>query len=129
MTEDGTEQAEIHMLKGKMKATRGMKSGARADYRNALSADPSMKEAYVTIGDLYMNSSSDCDAQESIVQDRALFIAAYNMYSKGGDATKMSHAKDQFPSVEDVFNATMKKGDRITIGCWINETVSLDTRD
>ena len=64
-----------------------------------------------------------------MVQDRAVFIAAYNMYSRGGNATKMANAKAQFPSVENVFNETRNKGDRITIGCWINETVTLDTRD
>ena len=65
---------------------------------------------------------------ENIVETRAIYIAAYNWYSKAGNASKKSAAKAQFPSIEEIFTYGLKEGDDITVGCWINETVQLQRR-
>ena len=75
-----------------------------------------------------MNSFEDCKQGQSRVQDRSIFIAAYNMYKLAGSSTGMLNAKAQFPSSEEIFNESREVGDQISTGCWVNETVTLDRR-
>ncbi|MEQ9467559.1 MAG: hypothetical protein RLN88_09110 [Ekhidna sp.] len=106
----------------------GNKSRSRALAYEALSAKPGGTEAYNLIGNLYFTSFDDCKGEQSQVQDRAIFIAAYDMYSKAGNKAQMEASKAQFPSIEDIFNEGKEEGDQITIGCWINTTVKLQRR-
>ncbi|AFM04380.1 hypothetical protein Fleli_1996 [Bernardetia litoralis DSM 6794] len=86
-------------------------------------------EAYTFIGDLYMSTYKQCMQGSDIVQKRAVFLAAYDMYAKGGNATKMASAKGQFPTKEDVFSdSKYKVGQTLTVGCWINTTTTLRTK-
>ena len=87
-------------------------------------------DAYTFIGDLYMSTYKQCMQGSDIIQKRAVFLAAYDMYARGGDASKMASAKAQFPTKEDVFsNDKYKIGDTISVGCWINVTTTIRTRD
>ena len=40
----------------------------------------------------------------------------------------MAKSKEQFPSIEDIFNESLKEGDVIEVDCWINESVKLQRR-
>jgi tetratricopeptide (TPR) repeat protein len=83
-------------------------------------------DAYTFIGDLYMSTYKQCMQGDDIVQKRAVFLAAYDMYAKGGDASKMASAQGQFPSKEDVFSdPKYKVGQTLSVGCWINTTTIL----
>lgn len=128
-TEDGAEKAEVLIQLGKMNQITGAKTAARNYYRQAASADPTNKEAYESIGDLYFGSFDDCKEEKDMVKDRLVFIAAYKMYQRAGNSQKMASAKAQFPSTEEIFNGDYSKGQALTIGCWINEAVELDSRD
>lgn len=128
LSDDNVKRAEIYLSLAQMKAGNDQKVDARSFARKALAEDPSTTSAYTLIGDLYMNSFQQCKGGESKVEDRALFIAAYNMYSRAGDSQRMANAKSQFPSMEEMFNENYNEGDQITVGCWINETVSLQRR-
>lgn len=128
LTSDNSEKAEAYFGLAKLQASKKMRSQARSSARRALSFDGSLKAAYKLIGDLYMTSFNTCKQEKSQVQDRAIFIAAYNEYSKAGNAKGMSAAKAQFPQMSDIFNEGKKVGDAITVGCWINTTVKLDKR-
>lgn len=107
----------------------GNKSRSRTMAYEALSAKPGSSEAYNLIGNLYFTSYDDCKADQSRVKDRSVFIAAYKMYEKAGNKSQMAASKEQFPSIEEIFNEGMEEGQSITIGCWINETVELKRRD
>ncbi len=86
--------------------------------------------AYTFIGDMYMSTYKQCMQGSDIVQKRAVFLAAYDMYARGGDASKMASAKGQFPTKEDIFSDDKYKiGDSISVGCWINTTTTIRTRD
>ena len=128
LTDDNAEKAEMYVNIASIYRKNGQKSTARNNARRALSFDPSYKEAYKLIGDLYMGSFDDCKEEKSQVQDRAIFIAAYNEYKKAGNSASMAAAKAQFPSIEDIFNEGKEEGESLTIGCWINVTVSLERR-
>ena len=127
LTDDNSKKSEIYLSLARIQSTSG-KSVARSSARRALAFDPSNREAYVFIGDLYMNSYKECQAGESRVKDRGVFLAAYEMYQKGGDSERMASAKAQFPSIEEIFNENLEEGQSLTVGCWINETVKLERR-
>jgi tetratricopeptide (TPR) repeat protein len=128
LTDDNTEKAEMYVSIAKIQAKNGQKSTARNSARRALSFDPSYKDAYDLIGNLYMTSYDECKEEKSQVKDRAIFIAAYNEYRKAGNSKMMAAAKAQFPSIEDIFNEGLQEGQSVTVGCWINVTVTLERR-
>lgn len=101
---------------------------ARSMAYEALSIKPGAKEAFNLIGNLYFTSYETCKGGESKVKDRAVFLAAYEMYQKAGNASQMAASKEQFPSIEDIFNENYEEGQKITINCWINESVAIQRR-
>lgn len=129
LTEDNVKQADVYIELADLASKRGAKSEARSYANKALAADPSRKEAYVIIGDLYLQSYNDCREGKDVVKDRAVYIAAYNMYQKGGNSSRMATAKEQFPSKEDIFNYNYNVGQEVQVNCWVGETVKVDTRD
>ncbi len=124
-----SEKADVYLYQGSIEAKRGSKPAARELFRQALSADPNKKEAYERIGDLYYGSFSECAKKDNMAEDRLVYIAAYDMYQRAGDAKKMGMAKDQFPSKEDIFLVNWSAGDTQRVACWINESVTVRTRD
>jgi len=122
------QKAESFILQGDFAAQKGSKTAAREAYRKASSADPSNKEGYEKIGDLYMGSFKECSKQVSLAEDRLVYIAAYEMYAKAGNQQKMAQARSQFPSVTELFELNWKEGETKSITCWVGETVVLRTR-
>jgi len=128
LTEDNLKKAEVYLNKAQLYASNKQKSAARTNARTALSFDPSLKDAYTLIGNLYMQSYDQCREGVSRVDDRLVFIAAFNQYKKAGNSKSMVSAKEQFPSIEEMFELGYKEGKIMTVGCWINESVKLERR-
>jgi len=128
-SEDNIKRADVYLELADIASKNGNKSQARSYAYNVLDADPSRTEAYTLIGDLYLKSYPDCKGGQDVVKDRAVYIAAYDMYQKGGATNRMNVAKEQFPSNEDIFNYDYEVGDEVEVGCWINETVQVRIRD
>ncbi|WP_258102821.1 lipopolysaccharide assembly protein LapB [Marinoscillum sp. MHG1-6] len=126
MTEDTEKQAELYLSMGKLFYAKGDKPSARSNARKAISINPSFSDAYKFIGDLYMSSFDDCKASESRVKDRAVYYAAKKMYMKAGDSEAVKNAEAQFPTMEIIFGESYKEGDVIQVGCWINESVTIE---
>lgn len=123
------DKSEILIYQAGMETKKGDKPGARQLLQQALAADPSNKEPYEKIGDLYMTAFTDCAKEKSLAEDRLVFIAAYEMYAKAGNQQKMAQAKAQFPSKTELFEVNWNEGDTKKIeDCWVGETVVLRTR-
>lgn len=123
-----SDKADILIYLGSIESNSGNKSTARNLYREAVSLDPEKKDAYERIGDMYMNSFSSCAKKQSMAEDRLIYIAAYNMYSRAGNSQKMAQARAQFPSKTELFEKNWKVGETQSVGCWIGETVTLQVR-
>jgi tetratricopeptide (TPR) repeat protein len=124
-----SEKADINVLLGDNENQKGAKASARDYYRKALAADPSNKDGYEKIGDLYYFSFAECSKKQSLAEDRLVYIAAFDMYAKAGNQEKMRSARGQFPSVTELFELNWKEGETKKIEkCWIGETVTLRTR-
>lgn len=127
---NGADKAEVLMYLGSIEAKKGDKVGARALFRQAASTDGSVaKQAYEKIGDLYLNSFNDCKKGVSHAEDRLVYLIAYDYYQKAGDARKMALAKEGFPSTEEIFEVNISKGATQNVGCWINESTTIRTRN
>jgi len=123
------DKSEINLYMGSIESKKGNYAGAREMFRQAAAADPSNKEAWEKIGDLYYNSADNCAKKQILAQDRLVYLAAYEMYQKAGNSQLMARAKAQFPSKEEIFLLNWQKGSTQQVGCWINESVALNTRD
>ena len=126
--EDNVKRGDIYFNLAQTYAKLGRKSESRSMAYKAMEADPTISsKAYSHIGDLYLNSQ-ECYGGESLVTDRSIYLAAHKMYQKAGNSAGMAVAAKQFPSAEEIFNENKNVGDQITVGCWINETVTLQKR-
>lgn len=123
------DKAEAQLYIGGIESKKGNYNAARDLYRQSVTSDPNNKEAWEKIGDLYYNSFDNCSKKQSLAEDRLVYIAAYEMYVKAGNSNLMSRAKAQFPSREEIFLLNWQAGSTQKVGCWINETVILKTRD
>jgi tetratricopeptide (TPR) repeat protein len=122
------DKADAYLLQGDLLSAKGSKVAARESYRKALAAESSNKDAWEKIGDLYLGSFKDCAKQQSMAEDRLIYIAAYEMYAKAGNQQKMATARSQFPSVAEIFELNWKEGETKKLDCWVGETVVLRTR-
>lgn len=125
LTEDPRTKADLLLGIAEIYSRQGRKSSARQYAQQALEADPTLSEAYTLIGNLYFNSYEECRKNQSQVEDRLVFLAAYDMYEKAGNTQMMAQARQQFPTIGMLFDENREPGERMTIGCWINRTVSL----
>ena len=128
LTKNATKKAEIYLSLAKIDYKAGLKSNARSNCRKALSADPSLNEAHVLIGNLYLSSFEECKQGEYKTVDYSIFIAAHNAFKRAGDYENMKKSESLFPSITDIFTEEYTEGQSIKIDCWINESVILRKR-
>ena len=129
LTDDNTDKGKALKQVASTERIGGDYASARQYALKAIEADPSLKPGmYTLIGDMIMASFNDCAKMQSQVDDRAIYIAAYEMYAKAGNQSKMSTAKNQFPTIGDIFTAGKEEGTKVSVGCWINTTVALQRR-
>ena len=127
-SDDNVQKSEIYLNKAQLYAVIGNKNKSRNNARRSISLNSKNADAYKLIGNLYMGSYDDCKEGKSRVQDRLVFIAAYNIFKSGGLTSQANQAREQFPSMEEIFNENMEVGEAMNTGCWINETVTLNKR-
>lgn len=129
LTDDPEKLYDTHYNIAVVHSKNGAKTASRKAAFQALAVRPGDKKSYNLIGNLYFTSYQDCKGGKSIISDRAIFIAAYNMYQKAGNQEQMLACKEQFPSSEEIFNENLKVGQPVNVKCWIGETVSIKRRD
>ncbi len=127
-SDDNSQKSEIHLNKAQLYAVIGNKVKSRNNARRSISLNSGNIDAYKLIGNLYMSSYEDCREGKSRVQDRLVFIAAYNIFKSGGLTSQANQAREQFPSMEEIFNENLEIGESMNTGCWISETVTLNKR-
>lgn len=125
---DNNQKSDMFLRKAQVYQVIGNKTKSRNNARKSISLNSSNSDAYKLIGNLYMSSYEDCREGKSRVQDRLVFIAAYNIFKSGGLTSQANQAKEQFPSMEEIFNENLEVGETLNTGCWVNETVTLNKR-
>ncbi|MEP5612612.1 MAG: hypothetical protein ABJP45_10200 [Cyclobacteriaceae bacterium] len=128
LTTVDTEKAESTLSLAIASSKLGKKVMARKYAYESLSLVPNDPRAYNLIGNLYFTSFNECQGGESKVIDRGVYLAAYKMYERAGNKAQMQASKEQFPSIEEIFNENYEEGQTVTVSCWINETVTIARR-
>lgn len=114
------EKSEAFMVVGSVQMKMNQNQSARDSFKQAVAADPIAREPYEKLGDLYA-AASDCGNLN--------YLAAWLMYSKAESNAKMIKMKSLFPTKEEITKLKMKPGEKKSTGCWINENVTIETRD
>ncbi|MCG8474945.1 MAG: tetratricopeptide repeat protein [Cytophagales bacterium] len=126
---DDAKKGQAILYKAEVYREQGMKAKARATIYEAMKLNSELKKnGFTLIGNMYLGSYKECKGGRDIVQDRAIYIAAYYKFKKAGNTKMMAKCKEQFPSAVEIFEKNKKVGDPIHIGCWVNETVKLEKR-
>ncbi|MEP4533289.1 MAG: hypothetical protein ABJ004_09385 [Cyclobacteriaceae bacterium] len=127
LSENQDEKFELLYKQAQVYSRMGKKQEARKKAIEALEVKEDPKPINL-IGHLYMSSFEECKKGESRVMDRSVFLAAYEMYKRSDNAEMMAKAKEQFPSIEEIFNENYTEGQVITVPCWIQMTVKIQRR-
>ncbi len=109
-------------------ARRENKIASRKYIKVCLSHDPQNREAYTLWGDLYFQSFHECKKEVSKVEDRLIYLAAYEKYKLANNKSKMAASEQQFPLGEDIHFENYTKDEEVMCECWINEKVVLMKR-
>ena len=111
-------------------------SDSRSYALQAISLKDNWGAPYILIGNAYVASSKTCG--ENDFEQNVVFLAAVDkfMKAKSVDASVADEAnelinryKQYFPNVENAFFYGYQQGQEYTVGCWINETTTIRTRD
>lgn len=106
---------------------------ARTYARKMLELNPNSGDAYMIIGNAYMQCTSGCGSNN--VTKKYAYLAAYDKFvkAKSVDASVaakankgMATAKNLWPKKEDIFFIPdLNEGDTVNVGCWIGESTVL----
>ncbi|HEY9117542.1 MAG TPA: hypothetical protein VIN11_06935 [Roseivirga sp.] len=129
LSTDPEKKADLLLDMTKLYIAQSNKPEARKVALEAAKLDATKEsEALTLVANMYMNSFNECSQQKSQIDDRAIYMAAYDLYQKAGNSEGMAQARAQFPTVSDVFTANKKEGEAIRVGCWINVSTTIKTR-
>lgn len=100
----------------------------------ALAADPKMGKAYLFLAQMYVNNSKDCAVTD--FEKKALFYLASQTVQKAGvvnpalkpTSDKMAADYNSKSLTASEISKGKMDGKSITIGCWINETITFHAK-
>ncbi|WP_372792524.1 tetratricopeptide repeat protein [Lutibacter sp.] len=133
---DSYKKAKYLLTIGQILSKQGRKGEARIYAYKALEYAPTMGRAYLLIAGMYASSANSCGTD--VVSKRMVYVAALNKALKAksvdpsisGMANKYINSySENLPSKKDLFAAAIDEGTTHKIGCWINETVRVQSKD
>lgn len=128
ISQSDQEKYEFLLKEAQILSKMGKKTQARKRAIEALAIKNEDPKALDLIGNMYFSSFEECKQGKSHVIDRSIFLAAYEMYRRSKNEEMMQQAKEQFPSIEEIFNEAFQEGDVIVAPCWIQMPVTLQRR-
>ena len=135
--ENNTYKKAAGLLKvAQILSKKGRKSEARTYAYRALKHAPTMGKAYLIIAGMYASSANSCGTD--VVSKRMVYVAALNKAIKAKSVDPsisrlanryIKSYSNNLPSKKDLFAATIDVGSTHRIGCWIQETVRVRSKD
>jgi len=100
--------------------------------KKAIEANPASGKSYIFLAQLYSNSATEC-AKENFDKKAIYWLAASIAKQAGIVEPSLKKSADELasgfnklaPSKAEIAAANKKSGEKISYGCWINETVSI----
>jgi tetratricopeptide (TPR) repeat protein len=127
---DSTLQAKYELKAGLVASNLGQVDKAMRYARSVKRAEPNNGGAYMLIGDVISASASRCE--DGAIGGRAVYWLATDYYERAisRDSSvaekarrKISNAKKQYPSVDDLFTYGKSEGDSFTVKCFGETTI------
>ena len=127
--ENDARRAKTQMEMARIYALDGDKPASRTAAFKAMDYDAAQSAAAQSfVANLYMGSFNDCAEEYNVVEDRAVYMAAYDLFKKAGDVAGMQAAQSQFPTRSEAHTANRSDGESIDVGCWIKVKTTVKTR-
>jgi len=128
-------KASAYLLLSESYRSLGQTASARTAAQKVLKYNPKEGMALIIIGDLYTSSASKCTLQGL----RVSYWAAYDKYvraaaiaddekTKKKAQEKAAVIKKSFPEIADLHMRNLIEGQKVTVGCWINEETTVRSR-
>lgn len=110
------------------------KAKSKESLNKAVLSDPKMGSAYLFLAELYANASKDCGKTD--IEKKAINYLAIQTAKKAstaeptlkGAADKMVERLTPKSFSQAEINKEKMNGKSLTIGCWINETITFPTK-
>lgn len=107
---------------------------SKENINKALAADPKMGKAYIYLAQIYDNNSKDC-AQTEFEKKTLYYLAIQTVQKAGVVEPRLKPTADKMIegytpkslTLTEITKAKMN-GKSVTIGCWINETITFPTK-
>ena len=111
---------------------KGLYNDARTHARKAAKLKGGWGRPYMLIGDMYAKASRSCGKDAFDAQLAILAAMDKYSYAKSIDSSVAAEARKKIngysahkPKSEDAFMRKVKEGDKMTVPCWIGETVTV----
>lgn len=122
------DKVDILFYLGRIRARKD-KSAARKLFLQVLEIEKGNKEVYERIGDLYYNSDDECNKGTDPVENTLVFLLAAEYYQRSGNDQKVAMTRENFPTKAMLAGSAYVSGQEKFIGCWIQETTTIRTKD
>jgi tetratricopeptide (TPR) repeat protein len=119
-----TIKSDIQLQLAKLQANKGDYLASKILIEKAIQLNTNNFKAYEFMGDLFLLGANQCKSN-NILEQKGVYIAAYNMYKKANAKEKMKNTKNQFPTMEEIFVQNKEEGNVIKLNCWINKNITL----
>ncbi len=129
---DPVKRAKDYMKLAQVYLKRGSLSGAKTAAMNAARSDKGSGDPYVLIAQIYAAAAGSCG--NNVFEKNAVYWAAVDKlnYAKSVDPAVANKAnrliasyKKNYPDKGVSFQLGHVEGEKYTIGCWINETITV----
>ncbi len=128
---DSTLKADYYYSAAIVASEQGQLSKVRTLAQKALDLNPNLGKAYILIGKQYVKSVGSC-GEDNFEKSMVYWLAADMMLKAkkvdpelSAEANKLIAAySKKFPRKEEAFMRSIKPGNSITIGCWIQRTTT-----
>ena len=130
---DPVKRADDWRRAGEALYRKGMLEAAKVAALRSIQINPRAGEAYILIAQVYAAAEGTCG--NNVFEKKAVYWAAIDKLrtAMSVDPSVSNRAKRliaeysrRLPDKSISFQFNWKQGDKYTIGCWINETVSVD---
>lgn len=131
---DPKKQASDYYIISTTQLNLGRLAATKSAAQKAASLRGGWGAPYLIIAQAYARGEAQCGGKD-VFEKKALYWAAIDKlkYAKSIDATVTSKAnglisnyKQQLPAKTVIFQIGIKEGDKFTIGCFINETITVE---
>lgn len=131
LEEDPSLKSEYYYRTAVILNSLGQRNQSKSYFQKAISLNPNFGEPYIQLAQLYASSHEWCD--EPALNQCTFYVVLDKLQtakrvdpSVAEEADKLIKTYSEYtPKIEDLFMLSIKKGDKVEVKGWINETTTV----